>query len=110
MADLDLALLTDLPADTGWIDLPLNEGVTGTAAYRKVGDRVTLRGEITGYAAAVSPFPAVPVGFRPKANLAFAVMLSSTQVTRLWVRTSGAVQLAATIGGTAIFEETWVTT
>lgn len=61
-------------ADSGWINLTLNEGwamndyTTEQPAYRKVGNLVMLRGLVNATAAAGNYIATLPEGFRPALN------------------------------------------
>lgn len=62
------------PADSGWINLTLNDGwamndyTTEQPAYRKVGNLVMMRGLVNATAVAGNHIATLPEGFRPALN------------------------------------------
>lgn len=74
----DVALLQEqmaaITADSGWLDIPLNSGwsmndyTTDKPQYRKIGNRVMLRGIVSATAEAGNAIATLPIGFRPANN------------------------------------------
>lgn len=79
-------------ADSGWINLVLENGATAfnsnsVPAVRSVGNRVYIRGAIKGLTAITTTIATIPAGFRPSGDVYFVTTSNGT---------GGAV--AATIG------------
>ncbi|OCN03602.1 hypothetical protein A4S06_05420 [Erysipelotrichaceae bacterium MTC7] len=91
-------------SDTGWIDLPLqngavNQGTWETAQYRKIGMIVYVKGLVTCVPDKVIAI--LPVGFRPKTRFTIASVgynASSAQFVKLNVDSSGTIDFTATSG------------
>lgn len=98
--------------DTGWIVLPLAEGITAyneanAPQYRKIGNLVVIRGTVKGVTARNTVVATMPEGFRPtKANpyvqnTSLGTGNFATQ-TRMTVTTTGDVKIEA-ISDNAVF-------
>lgn len=95
------ARVTELEADTGWIDIPWENGVSSnvnwTARLRRVGKSIYLRGLCTGITANELQVATIPVGYRPTmGGHAYASFCSSNQGTntraaRMFINTDGGV-------------------
>lgn len=69
-----------------------------TAAYRKDGNRVQLRGRVKGGAGGSSLFT-LPLGFRPPAQQTYAVMSDGTSPTHVDIKSNGEVTVAQPTSG-----------
>jgi hypothetical protein len=78
------------------------------AEYRKVGDRVDLRGCVTGGTIGLAIFT-LPTGFRPPANVSFAVN-STGAFGALTVTSAGAVVPSVGTAGSFHFNVSFYTT
>lgn len=84
---------------TAWVALTLQSSWTvsagNVAQYRKHGDRVQLRGTITGGTAGSAGFATLPVGYRPPYDVQFGVTLYTTQRVPgvILIRTTGVCAL-----------------
>jgi hypothetical protein len=105
--------LLGLVTDSGWITLPLAEGITAyneanVPEYRKVGKIVFLRGTVKGITARNTVIGTLPEGYRPNKahpyvqNTSLGAGNFATQ-TRLTVTTTGDVKLEA-ISDNAVFD------
>lgn len=81
--------IDDFMADSGWLPLSLAEGVTAansgaTPMMRMAGDRVYLRGSITGISAANTVIATLPVSFKPAADVTYtSSSVSASYVARV---------------------------
>lgn len=91
--------------DSGWIDLPLNEGIVAYDAnsvpqYRKIGNKVYLRGGVKGVDTDYTVIGTLPEGYRPPyAHPAVQNTSKSgglAQFYRLSVGVNGAVEMMVT--------------
>lgn len=87
---LQSALSQASVSDSGWLNLPLTDGIEAYATtqipqYRKIGDIMFLRGAVKGITAAVT-IGTLPTGYRPNKTVSF---LQNTSV-----RTGGFVMTA----------------
>lgn len=106
------ASLQAATADSGWLTLPLSEGIeayneANTPQYRKIGKLVIIRGTVKGVTARNTVIGNLPVGYRPtKANpYVQNTSLGSGNVatqTRVTVTTTGDIKLEA-ISSDAVF-------
>ena len=94
--------------DTGWVSLPLREGVAGTAQYRVRGGVCTYRFSGTTNQAGYMFEGVLPTEGRPKLVISRAVYAGS-ESTRFFVSTAGAVQLPSARSVTVTIEESWLT-
>lgn len=95
------ARVTELEADTGWIDIPWENGVSSnanwTARLRRVGKSIYLRGLCTGITANELQVTTIPAGYRPTmGGHAYASFCSSntgtnTRGARMFINTDGGV-------------------
>ena len=95
------ARVTELEVDTGWIDIPWENGVSSnvnwTARLRRVGKSIYLRGLCTGITANELQVATIPAGFRPTmGGHAYASYCSSntganTRGARMFINTDGGV-------------------
>lgn len=96
----------ELEADTGWIDIPWENGVSSnanwTARLRRVGKSIFLRGLCTGITAQELQVATIPEGFRPTmGGHAYASFCSSntgtnTRAARMFINTDGGVIFRST--------------
>lgn len=93
LTDSGLVTASNL-GDTGWTTVSsFSNGFTApsTVAYRRINGVVYLRGNLSGGTANTSAFT-LPAGYRPEANVAFAVQQYGTaNFTYITVQTDGAV-------------------
>ncbi len=95
------ARIQELEADTGWIDIPWENGVSSnanwTARLRRVGKSIYLRGLCTGITAEELQVATIPEGYRPTmGGHAYASFCSSntgtnTRAARMFINTDGGV-------------------
>ena len=93
--------ITELEADTGWIESPWENGATSnvnwTARLRRVGKSIFLRGLCTSISANEIQIATIPEGYRPTmgghAYTGFCGTSSgtNTRAARMFIETSGAV-------------------
>jgi len=84
--------------DSGWIDLPLVNGITPYSEaqkprYRKIGKVVYLSGVLRGVAEREKTVATLPVEYRPSMKVMFAVPSVGQIFTKMTVDTNGAVIL-----------------
>lgn len=114
---IDVSNLKAATADSGWLTLPLSEGIiayneANIPQYRKIGKLVIIRGTVKGITARNTVIGNLPVGYRPtKANpYVQNTSLGSGNVatqTRVTVTTTGDIKLEA-ISSDAVFgAEKW---
>lgn len=100
----EIGALQTATADTGWVTLSslgyLNgwaqyvDATYGTAAIRKIGKVVSLRGLVTAGSFGVPICNLIPAAYRPSLNLIFASKTSGAQVAvETRVLLSGAIQI-----------------
>lgn len=82
--------------DSGWIDLPLSEGITAyndeqKPRYRKIGNVVFLSGVFKGVAANNTPVGTLPVGFRPNKKIMFTVPSVAQCMSRISITADGVI-------------------
>ena len=85
-----------LPADTGWINVPLASGISdgGTIPqYKKVGNQVFLRGDYSGTKTAGTALNLgyLPEGFRPPDNVYILAVGNGARVGRVYITKDGAI-------------------
>ena len=95
------AKVEELEADTGWIDIPWENGVSSnanwTARLRRVGKSIFLRGLCTGITSNEMQVATIPDGFRPTmGGHAYASYCSkntgeNTRAARMFIDTDGGV-------------------
>ena len=100
-----VAALENAMHDSGWLTLPLSEGIqayneANIPQYRKIGKLVIIRGTVKGVTARNTVIGTLPVGYRPtKANpYVQNTTLGSGDVatqTRATVTTTGDIKLEA---------------
>jgi len=93
--------LTELEADSGWLEIPWESGATSnvnwTARLRRVGKSIFLRGLCTSVAANEVQLATIPEGYRPTmGGHAYTGFCSNTnggntRAARMFIETSGAV-------------------
>lgn len=93
--------ITELEVDTGWIEIPWENGATSnvnwTARLRRVGKSIFFRGLCTSIAANEIQLATIPEGYRPTmgghAYTGFCGTSSgtNTRAARMFIETSGAV-------------------
>lgn len=102
--ETEVATLEAKAADSGWKAVEFENswkntgGAFMTAAYRKQGNTVRLRGVVEGGASGSVAFT-LPAGFRPTATSAFAGAGGSTADTKAQITTGGAVALTYSVTG-----------
>ena len=84
--------------DTGWIDLPLTSGITPHNAvtfpckYRKIGNKVHVRGCIKGISEINKVVAILPEGFRPVSSFYAQRATDGGNTTTFNVRTNGEIK------------------
>ncbi len=70
----------NLIEDTGWLDLPLSNGISSvsgyTCQYRKIGKMIKLRGVITNMTS-LDTIATLPTGYRPSVNSKFLISINA---------------------------------
>jgi hypothetical protein len=91
---LTAAQMNQIGDDSGWITISSfsNSWVAGSIApaYRKVGNRVQLRGRVTSGTANVTAFT-LPAGYRPQTNQSLCAISSTGSINQVSIDTSGNV-------------------
>ena len=94
MADRELAYLSDLPTDTGWMPLTLEEGSTGKLWARKEGSRVTLRGSaLKAGTAQYLTTATLAAPYRPPSQVRLPIIQSAGIAGFIFISTSGDVRI-----------------
>lgn len=83
-------------ADSGWIDLPLAEGITQyneeqKPRYRRIGKEVFLSGVFKGVTANNTVVGTLPEGFRPSKKIMFATPSVSQCMSRISINAEGVI-------------------
>lgn len=87
-----------VPKDTGWIMLPLSSGsvVTGyEPQYRKIGNRVFLRGRVTGLTA-TGVFATMPTGYTIPISSSYNTAFNNIGIASVFVSLSGTLNIVST--------------
>lgn len=96
------ALEANVPADSGWLDLPLTTGITAHSAtnfpcrYRKIGNRVYVCGCVVGVTAMDTVVATLPEGFRPSKSFYNVTATNAGKTDTFNVRNNGEVKLVGT--------------
>ena len=92
-----------LSDDTGWLPLAGLNGATSTAAYRKMGNIVCLKGVFSGCSIG-TVMANLPMGFRPSSDRRFigASVSSNLYLTMYAIEANGNITPVATSGGMSI--------
>ncbi|WP_252251313.1 pyocin knob domain-containing protein [Clostridium sp. VAP52] len=79
--------------DTGWLDLPLNSGITNydNCMYRKIGNKVTLTGRAKGISGTSGSIGTLPSGYRPSKACNFVVIINCGKSVSLTITTAGII-------------------
>jgi len=82
--------------DTGWIDLPLSNGITAYSEeqkprYRRIGKEVFLSGVFKGVTANNTPVGTLPEGFRPSKKIMYCVPSVSQCMSRISITSDGII-------------------
>lgn len=82
--------------DSGWLDLPLADGITAYSEaqkprYRRVGKEVFLAGVFKGVTAADTLVATLPAGFRPSKKVLIPVASVGQMLSRISIDTNGAI-------------------
>jgi hypothetical protein len=96
---------SNLPADTGWVNLTLLNSWTaseGTPAVRRIGEMVFAKGVVTGGSAQL--IANLPAAFIPSEGRRFFVWSSGSTGTILTMFASGALQSSAGLVDTSLSE------
>lgn len=91
-----VAELNDKLADSGWIDLPLSDGITAyndeqKPRYRKIGNIVYLSGVFKGVTANNTVVGTLPEGFRPNKKIMFTVPSVAQCMSRISITSTGVI-------------------
>lgn len=95
-----------LVADTGWIEITQSDLAQGTAGtgyyvpmYRKIGNVVYLKGQVTGITTRASAIFTLPSGYYNNSKrLSFCTTNDSLEVNFIRVLNTGVVQIQQTTG------------
>ena len=88
--------------DSGWIALPLASGITAHNAsnfpcsYRKIGNKVYVRGCVTGFAEAAKVITTLPEGYRPAASFYIQRATNGGKTDTFNVRNNGIIERVST--------------
>lgn len=88
--------------DTGWLTLPLNTGVSVhnptffPCMYRKIGNKVYVKGCVTGFSEVEKVIAVLPEGFRPAQSFYIQRATSAGRTNTLNVRTNGNIERLTT--------------
>ena len=93
-------LLNTILEDSGWLDLPLESGVSadgysGKPQYRKIGNIVEIRGSIsfTKASSGNTSLATLPEGFRPTGGIIYwFAPCGGNTVQRLLIRSNGRIE------------------
>lgn len=104
---------TDL-TDTGWITLPLADGIQaygGAPQYRRIGKVVSIRGAVKNVLAP-GPLATLPEGYRPAYSVSYVQNTSMRSTTcaiyaRMLVGADGKIQVQAISDGAAFAADKW---
>lgn len=100
--------------DTGWVTLPLADGVQaygGAPQYRRIGRIVSIRGAVKNVLAPC-PLATLPEGCRPAYSVSYVQNTSMRSTTcamyaRMHVGADGVVQVQAISDGAAFAADKW---
>lgn len=106
-----------LNSDTGWIDLPLADGITAyntvnKPQYRKIGSQVFLRGSVKGIIERNTIISTLPEGFRPTIAHPYVqnTSLGAGNIaieSRMVINSNGELRVEAISEGGAFGAERW---
>lgn len=111
---LEQALEQATISDTGWLNLPLADGIQpyGRAPqYRKIGKLVAIRGAVKNVLAP-GPIATLPVGYRPTYSVPYVQNTSMRSTTcamydRMIVGADGVIQVQAISDGATFAADKW---
>ena len=112
---LEQALEQATISDTGWLNLPLADGIEAyggsTPQYRKIGKLVAIRGAVKNVLAP-GPIATLPVGYRPRYSVPYVQNTSMRSTTcamydRMIVGADGVIQVQAISDGAAFAADKW---
>jgi len=80
--------------DSGWLDLPLSNGVIAfndeqKPRYRRIGKEVFITGVVKNITAFNTVISTLPVNYRPSKKLIIAVPSTATKFSRISIQTNG---------------------
>ncbi|NFA44537.1 hypothetical protein EXM65_18780 [Clostridium botulinum] len=88
--------------DTGWIDLPLESGITIdsglTPRYRKVNNQVFVDGSVKGIDSKNKVVGILPVGFRPTSNHYYSGFTNGFSPTAMTLASNGNISVQGNYG------------
>lgn len=96
------ALEANVPTDSGWIDLSLATGITAHSVanfpcqYRKIGNKVYVRGCVVGVTTMDTVVATLPEGFRPSKSFYNTTATNAGKTDTFNVRTNGEIKLVGT--------------
>lgn len=87
--------------DTGWLDLPLADGITAYSEgqkprYRRVGKEVFVSGVLKGATATNQTVATLPSGYRPSKKVMFPIACVGQMIGKISIETSGEIILNRT--------------
>lgn len=114
ISTLEQALAQSAITDTGWLNLPLADGIQpygGAPQYRKIGKLVAIRGAVKNVLAP-GPIATLPAGYRPTYSVPYVQNTSMRSTTcamydRMIVGTDGVIQVQAISDGAAFAADKW---
>ena len=115
VAALEQALEQSAITDTGWLNLPLADGIQAyggsTPQYRKIGKLVAIRGAVKNVLAP-GPIATLPVGYRPTYSVPYVQNTSMRSTTcamydRMIIGADGVIQVQAISDGAAFAADKW---
>lgn len=101
--------------DTGWVTLPLADGIQAYGGsipqYRKIGKIVSIRGAVKNVLAA-GPLATLPEGCRPTYSVSYVQNTSMRSTTcamyaRMLIGANGVIQVQAISDGAAFAADKW---
>lgn len=112
---LEQALAQSTITDTGWLNLPLVDGVEAyggsTPQYRKIGKLVAIRGAVKNVLVP-GPIATLPVGYRPTYSVPYVQNTSMRSTTcamydRMIIGADGVISVQAISDGAAFAADKW---
>lgn len=111
---LEQALAQSAITDTGWLNLPLADGIQpygGAPQYRKIGKLVAIRGAVKNVLAP-GPIATLPAGYRPTYSVPYVQNTSMRSTTcamydRMIIGVDGVIQVQAISDGAAFAADKW---
>lgn len=115
LADIE-ALKATAATDTGWLTLPLAQGISGygnsVPQYRKIGNIVFIRGAVQNVLERNTVIGTLPEGFRPTVSHSYIQNTSMRtgnvgMNARLAIRSNGEILIETISDGASYGEDKW---